>query len=329
MVKTQTAALFGLGVALVSLGAHAACPTGKQISRDTRGHCCWPGQAWSSIRNECVGTPKCPTGLNARGESCEPIQCPDGKTISKDTAGQCCWPNQVWSEEKSHCVGVPKCPDGYEARKQHCIQKTSSNAPGPTDPTTPIAAKKDASSPGEANTVPLQFVSETDDGQFTVTTFGTSKEQACAVPCTLMLTPGPTRIRVKSVNDSDGFEREILVPSAPAVVRLRTATTGRLIYGIVAGGVGLPLVGLGVAGIGNRNSLSAGIVLTSLAGLFAISGGIVALTYKGDAATVVPIFMHRSSARTNRIRFVGIGAWPSVWAGRADGFQAFATFEVW
>jgi hypothetical protein len=36
--------------------------------------CCWPGQAWSSINSVCVGTPKCPAGFEARGESCADLE---------------------------------------------------------------------------------------------------------------------------------------------------------------------------------------------------------------------------------------------------------------
>jgi hypothetical protein len=46
------------------------CPEGQEISADTRGQCCWPGQVWSVSRALCVGIPKCPTGMKAAGESC-------------------------------------------------------------------------------------------------------------------------------------------------------------------------------------------------------------------------------------------------------------------
>ena len=39
---------------------------------DTRGNCCWPGQAWSTAGDKCVGTPSCPDGKKRKGEDCIP-----------------------------------------------------------------------------------------------------------------------------------------------------------------------------------------------------------------------------------------------------------------
>ena len=50
--------------------AEAACADGQARSDDTRGHCCWPGQAWSSAKEKCVGAPACSTGFRADGEAC-------------------------------------------------------------------------------------------------------------------------------------------------------------------------------------------------------------------------------------------------------------------
>jgi hypothetical protein len=57
---------------LLSLAARAAadCPPGQTVSDDTAGHCCWPVQAWSTSRAQCVGIPQCPTGMQASGETC-------------------------------------------------------------------------------------------------------------------------------------------------------------------------------------------------------------------------------------------------------------------
>ncbi|MDX2086810.1 MAG: serine/threonine-protein kinase [Kofleriaceae bacterium] len=48
----------------------ATCPAGQVVSDDTRGHCCWPGQAWSSANERCVGAPACPEGMVAKNEAC-------------------------------------------------------------------------------------------------------------------------------------------------------------------------------------------------------------------------------------------------------------------
>ena len=47
------------------------CPTGQTRSDDTKGHCCWPEQAWSSTKARCIGTPRCPTGMIAKADACE------------------------------------------------------------------------------------------------------------------------------------------------------------------------------------------------------------------------------------------------------------------
>lgn len=52
------------------MAAAEACTTGQVRSDDTRGHCCWPGQAWSSAKAKCVGAPACPTGFRAGREDC-------------------------------------------------------------------------------------------------------------------------------------------------------------------------------------------------------------------------------------------------------------------
>jgi formylglycine-generating enzyme required for sulfatase activity len=39
------------------------CPSGQLRNEDTDGECCWPGQAWSAIKDECVGRPECPEGF--------------------------------------------------------------------------------------------------------------------------------------------------------------------------------------------------------------------------------------------------------------------------
>ena len=48
----------------------AACPEGQSRRDDTSGHCCWPGQAWSSSKTKCVGTPSCPKDTVAKGDTC-------------------------------------------------------------------------------------------------------------------------------------------------------------------------------------------------------------------------------------------------------------------
>lgn len=71
------------------------------------GYCCWKGQGWGG---KCIGTPKCPRGLNVSGNTCVAPSCPTGKVKVK---GHCCWSGQVWSSSGRKCVGVPQCLSGW------------------------------------------------------------------------------------------------------------------------------------------------------------------------------------------------------------------------
>jgi serine/threonine-protein kinase len=46
------------------------CPLGQVRGLDTREHCCWPDQAWSSAKNRCIGAPRCPPAHKATGDDC-------------------------------------------------------------------------------------------------------------------------------------------------------------------------------------------------------------------------------------------------------------------
>jgi hypothetical protein len=50
--------------------AEAPCPAGQLRTDDTRGQCCWAGQAWSTPKKRCIGAPTCPPGTRASGEQC-------------------------------------------------------------------------------------------------------------------------------------------------------------------------------------------------------------------------------------------------------------------
>ena len=70
--------------------AEAECAPGQTRSDDTRGHCCWPGQAWSSAKARCVGMPACPPGQRIAKEQCISIpvvaQAPPATRIAPSTA---------------------------------------------------------------------------------------------------------------------------------------------------------------------------------------------------------------------------------------------------
>ena len=46
------------------------CPPGQARTGDTKGHCCWPEQAWSTAKNRCVGAPRCAPGMLAKADTC-------------------------------------------------------------------------------------------------------------------------------------------------------------------------------------------------------------------------------------------------------------------
>ena len=46
------------------------CSEGQVRNEDTRGHCCWPEQAWSTSKNACVGAPRCPERMQAKANEC-------------------------------------------------------------------------------------------------------------------------------------------------------------------------------------------------------------------------------------------------------------------
>lgn len=107
--------------ATATAGGEEMCPPGQVRTEDTRGNCCWPAQAWSSTRRECVGRPECPSGFAAAAHGCV-AACEPGQTITDDTRGHCCWPAQAWSNVRQACVGEPQCPSGLRADGDRCVQ---------------------------------------------------------------------------------------------------------------------------------------------------------------------------------------------------------------
>src|SRR5689334_4482306 len=70
--NVQWLVLLAACAAFVGAASAQTCPAGQAVSEDTRGHCCWPAQAWSSGRSQCVGIPQCAEGFELRGEACVP-----------------------------------------------------------------------------------------------------------------------------------------------------------------------------------------------------------------------------------------------------------------
>ena len=98
-----------LSVTLPSPARRAPCPSGQEISADTEGRCCWPGQAWNQQR--CVGAPtRCPEGtyVDELTQRCTHNACDAGEVLARDRE-HCCWPGQAWSSGQERCVGWPDC----------------------------------------------------------------------------------------------------------------------------------------------------------------------------------------------------------------------------
>ncbi len=70
MIRAQPVAIVLILVPTLAAAQAGPCPSGQVRSADTAGHCCWPGQAWSRVRQVCVGVPECPAGLQISGETC-------------------------------------------------------------------------------------------------------------------------------------------------------------------------------------------------------------------------------------------------------------------
>jgi hypothetical protein len=51
-----------------------ACANGMVRPPNGKTHCCWPGQAWSTLNSACVGSPKCPKGFEQRGDACVDLE---------------------------------------------------------------------------------------------------------------------------------------------------------------------------------------------------------------------------------------------------------------
>jgi hypothetical protein len=121
------------------------CPEGQEITVDTRGHCCWKGQAWADDR--CVGVPtSCPRGMQAdvNKQACTVPDCEAGKTRASDGV-HCCFPGQAWHSGRSTCVGVPTtCPPGLVSRGERCVDPNAPDGAGASSPAADCPAANQA-----------------------------------------------------------------------------------------------------------------------------------------------------------------------------------------
>lgn len=83
------------------------CNPGEVTNVDTQGYCCWPGQAYSSVKKECIGAPDCPDGFKLEGDVClQVVECP---------------PDALWNG--SVCVTTIS-PEGTKGRESKLEPKT-------------------------------------------------------------------------------------------------------------------------------------------------------------------------------------------------------------
>jgi hypothetical protein len=54
------------------------CADGREITAETAGRCCWPGQAWRDDLNRCDGAPRCPPGWAGDGAGCVRVEAKPG-----------------------------------------------------------------------------------------------------------------------------------------------------------------------------------------------------------------------------------------------------------
>jgi hypothetical protein len=69
----------------LTVASATPCPLGMVRGLDTKDHCCWPEQAWSSTKNQCVGTPVCPDGHEVQGDGCVVIVAANTKPVPAST----------------------------------------------------------------------------------------------------------------------------------------------------------------------------------------------------------------------------------------------------
>ncbi len=296
------------------------CPDGQTVTADTRGHCCFPEQVWSTIRSACVGAPRCPAGFEAHGESCavaEPYEmlapppprapaCPNGQSITDETEGHCCWAEQLWSTPTASCVGAPRCPAGLVARGETCVDPAAPLPPRPLTPSTPpppvvVTPRR----------VAIAFAAEQTGDRYQVSVAGAT----CTTPCTLAIEPGRARVSVKA--DSVEWSQDLTIPWQPSTVRL---AHGRRI-GVVLGPALLLLGAADVAIGAYLFTLSGDFREHGVAGLACVLSGAVGIGV--GIAELVLARRRRAELHgeppPNGARFSGAGAAPLPSGGLGAG----------
>jgi len=177
--------------------------------------------------------------------------------------------------------------------------------------------------------VPVQFVSASGEWKFIVTAEG--KEQGCATPCTLRISPG---VHTLHVEGDASYDQEVDV-QGPTTFAVQKRRVGRLVLGLVSLGVGVPLAIVGVevavlAAVGKADTTRSGAVYDVALGVgcglavagaaLATVGGIIGFSTFGHNQLSAAPPEHEASAP--KLRLVGLGAAPL-----AGGFSTAAVFQ--
>jgi len=263
LAGAQWVTLLLVGVGGASAAA-ADCPAGQAVSADTAGHCCWPAQAWSPARAACVGAPRCPTGMQASGESC--VAAP-GATPPSSAA-----------------------PAGAAPASATPGAAPASATPGAATPANPALPKWTPVVPGAPHAaytpyvltprVPVRFVARDHaDDRYRISADGKS----CTTPCTLELPA--TDVHVEADSGRRALAAPLRVPYVASTVEVSHRSRAHYAVGGALVAVGVADVALGfwfAFGNGFDGHEAVGGVNVALGGVAAIIG-IVELALVGRA----------------------------------------------
>jgi hypothetical protein len=90
------------------LPKRVACADGLRFEADDAGHCCWAGQAWSTVQTRCVGAPVCPDFYAAAGEVCVLADTDGDGVHDRDEKHPACI---VLKEDLDGHLDTDGCPD--------------------------------------------------------------------------------------------------------------------------------------------------------------------------------------------------------------------------
>lgn len=286
-----------LAVALLPAVAGAQqvlCPYG--LTSVDGVHCCWPGQAFDAQRKVCAGTPQCPAGLVASGETC--------------VVGQAAPLQPVVQPQPVQPVAPPPPP---------VVDPQAMPLPPPP--------------PGYAvQGFPVRFEARQEGQEFSVSVDGGA---SCNTPCEVAVPPGRHRVRIEGAarfrEDLDFPAQASVVKIekrrggsvALAVVGLSVGIPVGVVGGVVAlFGVLVSETGTTLADRNTGNDLIVGGAIAAAAGFTfaAVGAGVGFGTAGKNRARLEP--SGSASSEVPGLQLVSLGAAPTV-----GGAMVGATFS--